>query len=184
MKIFKSISIVIVFAFFGITANAQKKNPATSSKSGPIEMPANTETQVIPNDEKFNKMISKINEIIVFKYDKSYKNADVYIIKDGKETLMYKAKSNDTGVDTKLKARIYNKKIYSPDGKQLLFTYETETAATSLIKFIFNFPEKKSLILDFSKMYESDAYTMGKSETFEKYPIFYYYSFYTNAKNE
>ncbi|WP_144282633.1 hypothetical protein [Chryseobacterium echinoideorum] len=183
MKIFKFISIVIVLVFFGTTVNAQKKKPAASSKSGPIEMPANTETQVIPNDEKFNTMISKINEIVVFKYDESYKNANVYIIKNGKETLMYKAKSNDTGVDPKLKARIYHKKIYSPDGKQLLFTYETETAATSLIKIICNFPEKKSLILDFSKMYESDAYTMGKSETFEKYPIFYYYSFYTNAKN-
>lgn len=104
-------------------------------------------------------------------------------MKNGKETLMYKVKSNDTGVDTQLRARIYNKKVYSPDGKQLLFTYETETAATSLIKLIFSFPEKKSLILDFSKVYESDAYTMIKSETFEKYPIFYYYSFYTNAKS-
>jgi len=93
-----------------------------------------------------------------------------------------KAKSRDTGVDKKLNARVYNKKVYSADGKQLLFTYETETAVSSLIKFIFNFPEKKSLILDFSKIYEHDAYTMGKSETFEKYPVFYYYSFYTNAK--
>lgn len=184
MKIFKFISVVIAMVFFGITTNAQKKKPVASSKSGPLEMPAGTETQPIPNDEKFTSMIRKINETVVFKYDDSYKNADVYIIKNGKETLMYKAKSNDTGVDTKLNARIYNKKIYSPDGKKLLFTYETETAATSLIKIICNFPEKKSLILDFSKMYESDAYTIGKSETFEKYPIFYYYSFYTNAKND
>lgn len=175
MKIFKLISVVIAIVFFGINTNAQKKKLTVSSKSGLIEMPANTETQVVPNDERFSNMITKINEIVIFKYDESYKNADVYIIKNGKETLMYKAKSNDTGVDTKLKARIYNKKIYSPDGKQLLFTYETETTATSLIKIICNFPEKKSFILDFSKMYESDAYTMGKSETFEKYPIFYYY---------
>jgi hypothetical protein len=73
--------------------------------------------------------------------------------------------------------------VYSPDGKQLLFTYETETAATSLIKLVFSSPEKKFLILDFSQVYESDAYTMTKSETFEKHPIFYYYSFYTNAKS-
>lgn len=182
MKIFKFISVVIAMVFFGITANAQKKKPAAPSKSGPIEMPADTEIQPIPNDEKFKSMIRKINETVVFKYDENYKNADVYIIKNGKETLMYKAKCNANGVDTKLNARIYNKKIYSADGKQLLFTYETETAVTSLIKFIFNFPEKKSLILDFSNMYESDSYTIGKSETFEKYPIFYYYSFYTNAK--
>ncbi|MDR6156922.1 hypothetical protein QF023_000438 [Chryseobacterium sp. SLBN-27] len=183
MKIFKLISIVIVTVFFGTTANAQKKKPSAPSKQGPIEMPANTETQTIPNDEKFNKIITKINEAVTFKYDASYKNADVYILKDGKATLMYKVKSNDTGIDTKLKARIYNKKVYSPDGKQLLFTYETETAATSLIKLVFSSPEKKFLILDFSQVYESDAYTMTKSETFEKHPIFYYYSFYTNAKS-
>lgn len=182
MKIFKFISVVIAMVFFGITANAQKKKPPAPSKSGPIEMPAGTEIQPIPNDEKFKSMIRKINETVVFKYDENYKNADVYIIKNGEEILMYKAKCNANGVDTKLNARIYNKKIYSADGKQLLFTYETETAVTSLIKFIFNFPEKKSLILDFSNMYESDSYTIGKSETFEKYPIFYYYSFYTNTK--
>lgn len=183
MKIFKLISVVIVTVFFGTTANAQKKKPSAPSKSGPIEMPADTEIQGIPNDENFNRMITKVNEAVTFKYDTNYKNADVYVMKNGKETFMYKVKSNDTGVDTKLKARIYNKKVYSPDGKQLLFTYETETAATSLIKLVFSFPEKKSLILDFSKVYESDAYTMIKSETFEKYPIFYYYSFYTNAKS-
>jgi len=182
MKIFKFISVVTAIVFFGITTNAQKKKPAASSKSGPIEMPAGTETQSIPNEEKFTDMIMKINEAVVFKYDDSYKNADVYIMKNGKETLMYKVKCNDTGVDKKLNARVYNKKVYSADGKQFLFTYETETAVSSLIKFIFNFPEKKSLILDFSKIYEHDAYTMGKSETFEKYPVFYYYSFYTNAK--
>jgi len=183
MKIFKSIFVVVAMVFFGITIDAQKKKPATPSKQGPIEMPADTETQTIPNDEKFSKIITKINEAVTFKYDESYKNADVYILKDGKETLMYKVKSNDTGVDTKLKARIYNKKVYTPDGKKLLFTYESETAATSLIKLVFSFPEKKFLILDFSQVYESDAYTMAKSETFEKHPIFYYYSFYTNAKN-
>jgi hypothetical protein len=182
MKIFKFISVVITLMFFAITANAQKNKPA-ASKSGPMEMPADTETQVIPNDEKFKSMITKINETVVFRYDQSYKNADAFIMKNGKETLMYKVKSNDTGVDKKLRARIYNKKVYTPDGKKLLFTYETETAATSLIKMIFSFPKKKSLILDFSKVYESDAYTMIKSETFEKYPIFYYYSFYTNAKS-
>lgn len=183
MKIFKFISVILAVVFFGITANAQKKKPAAFSKPGPIQMPVSTKIQLIPDDEKFSSMISKINETVVFKYDENYKNADVYFIKNGKETLMYKAKCNDNGVDTKLNARIYNKKIYSSDGKQLLFTYETETAVTSLIKFIFNFPEKKSLILDFSNMYASDSYTIGKSETFEKYPIFYYYSFYTNAKN-
>ncbi len=183
MKIFKCIAIVMAVIFFGITTNAQKKKPAASTKSGPIEMPADTETQTIPNDEKFISMIGKVNEAVTFNYDESYKNADVYILKNGKETLMYKVKSNDTGVDTKLKARIYNKKVYTPDGKKLLFTYESETAATSLVKIICHFPEKKSLLLDFSNVYESDAYTMIKSETFEKYPIFYYYSFYTNAKS-
>jgi hypothetical protein len=74
-----------------------KKKPAAASKSGPIEMPAGTETQSIPNEEKFTDMIMKINEAVVFKYDNSYKNADVYIMKNGKETLMYKVKSNDTG---------------------------------------------------------------------------------------
>jgi hypothetical protein len=183
MKIFKCFSVVVAMLFFGIPANAQKKKPVISFKSGPIEMPTDTETQTIPNDEKFISMIGKVNEAVTFKYDESYKNVDVYILKNGKETLMYKVKSNDTGVDTKLKARIYNKKVYSPDGKKLLFTYESETAATSLVKIICHFPEKKSLLLDFSNVYESDAYTMIKSETFEKYPIFYYYSFYTNAKS-
>lgn len=182
MKIFKCFSVVTMLLFV-ITANAQKKKPAAPSKSGPIEMPADTETQMVPNDEKFTRMISKVNEAVTFKYDESYKNADVYILKNGKETLMYKVKSSDTGVDTKLKARIYNKKVYTPDGKKLLFTYESETAATSVVKIICHFPEKKYLLLDFSNVYESDAYTMGKSETFEKYPIFYYYSFYTNAKS-
>lgn len=107
MKIFKFISVVIAMVFFGITTNAQKKKPAASSKPGPIQMPVSTETQPIPNDEKFSSMISKINETVVFKYDENYKNADVYIIKNGKETLMYKAKCNANGVDTKLNARIY-----------------------------------------------------------------------------
>jgi hypothetical protein len=78
MKIFKFISVVTAMVFFGITVDAQKKKPAVSSKSGPIEMSAGTETQSIPNEEKFTDMIMKINEAVVFKYDESYKNADVY----------------------------------------------------------------------------------------------------------
>lgn len=73
MKIFKCIAIVMAVVFFGITANAQKKKSAASTKSGPIEMAADTETQTIPNDEKFIRMISKVNEAVIFKYDTNYK---------------------------------------------------------------------------------------------------------------
>ena len=47
---------------------------------------------------------------------------------------------------------------------------------------IYNSPEKKSYIIDFSKIYGSDEYTIGKSETFKKYPIFLYHSYYTTEK--
>jgi hypothetical protein len=87
MKIFKFISVIIALMFFESTANAQKNNPA-ASKSGSMEMPADTKTQAIPNDEKFKSMITKINETVVFRYDQSYKNADAFIMKNGKETLM------------------------------------------------------------------------------------------------
>jgi len=100
----------------------------------------------------------------------------------GKPQLMYKAKCNDNNVDRKLNTRIYNCKVYSLNGKTLLFTYETETAATSLIKIMYHSPEKKSFILDFSKIYGSTEYTIGKSETFEKFPIFDYYSSFNKAQ--
>ena len=45
---------------------------------------------------------------------------------------------------------IYNCKVYSLNSKTLLFIYETKTAVTNLIKIIYNSPEKKSFILDFS----------------------------------
>lgn len=178
----KSRLIVVAIASMlclGISSNAQSKS---SSKPGPIEMPKETEVQVIPDDESFKSMISNINNIIVLKSSSDGKSADVYIVEDEEEKLIYKAKFNDTGVDPKLNARIYNNKIYSTDGKTLLFTYETETAATSIIKFICSVPEKKSTILDFSKIYAADEYTMGKVETFKKFPIFLYYSSFDGRK--
>lgn len=182
MKISKLIVVAILMMFSGIHVNAQKKKPAGQSKSGPMVMPANTEEEVFPSEQKFKDMLSHINKVVTFEYDENYKNGKVYIDYQGKPKLMFKIKSDDSGVDTKLKARIYHNKVYSLDGKTLLFTYETETAATSLIKIIYNSPEKKSYIIDFSKIYGSDEYTIGKSETFKKYPIFLYHSYYTTEK--
>ncbi|KPE52837.1 hypothetical protein [Chryseobacterium indologenes] len=176
MKYSKLLVAAALMLFSGMTVNAQKKKPAASSKSGPIEMPKDTEIKVMSGEERFKKSLYKLEDFITFKYDADYKKADIYITHNGPQKLMYKAKLNDTGVDTKLKARIYNYKIYSPDGKKLLFTYETETAVTSLIKMIYHSPEKKFTILDFSNIYRSDEYTIGKSETFKYYPVFLYYS--------
>lgn len=127
-------------------------------------------------------MIHQINKAVDLKFDKNYKNGDVFITLGGKLQLMYKAKCNDSNVDRKLNTRIYNGKAYSPNVKTLLFTYETETAATSLMKIIYNSPEKKSFILDFSKIYGSTEYTIGKSETFKKLPIFDYHSSFNKAQ--
>ncbi|KAA0129364.1 hypothetical protein FY557_05550 [Chryseobacterium sp. SN22] len=95
---------------------------------------------------------------------------------------MYKAKCNGNKVDRKLNARIYHCKVYSLDNKTLLFTYETEIAAISPIKIIYNSPEKKFFILDFSKIYGNTEYTIGKSETFEKFTIFDYYSSFNKVQ--
>lgn len=176
MKNSKLIAAAVLMLFSVTAIHAQKKKPAGPAKSGPIEMPKDAEVQVMSKDENFKRSLSRIEEFVTFKYDEDYKKADVYITENGKQKLMYKAKFNDTGVDKKLNARIYNSKVYSLDGKTLLFTYETETAATSLIKIIYNSPEKKSLILDFSNVYGNDEYTMGKSDTFKYFPIFVYYS--------
>lgn len=182
MKNSKLILVATLVIFSGITINAQKKKATAPSRSGPIEMPKDTEVQVMSGEEQFKKGLSKLGNFVTFKYDASYKNADVYITENGKQKLMYKAKSSDSGVDTKLKARIYNRKIYSLDGKTLLFTYETETAATSLIKMIYNSPEKKFVIFDFSKVFENDEYTSAKIETFDYYPVFLYYSIFNAPK--
>jgi len=182
MKNSKLILAAILMIFPGININAQKKKPAVQSKSGPLEMPKDAEIQVMSGEEQFKKGLSKLENFVSFKYDANYKNADVYISENGKQKLMYKAKSNDTGVDTKLKARIYNCKIYSLDGKKLLFTYETETAATSLIKMIYNTPEKKFTIFDFSKVFENDEYTSAKIDTFNYFPVFLYYSTFNASK--
>jgi len=182
MKNSKLIVAAVLMLFSVATINAQKKKPAGSPKSGPIEMPKDTEVQLMSGEERFKSSLSKLENFINFKYSADYKKADVYITHIGPPKLMYKVKLNDTGVDTKLKARIYNYKVYSADGKTLLFTYETETAVTSLIKMIYNSPEKKSTILDFSNVYKSDEYTIGKTETFKYYPVFLYYSTYDEPK--
>ncbi|GEN78055.1 hypothetical protein [Chryseobacterium hagamense] len=175
MKHSKLILTSAIILFSGATISAQKKKPAAAG-SGPLEMPADTKTIVIPDEEKFRKMIDQITEAVALKFDDNYKNGDVFLTLGGKRRLMYKAKCNDNNVDRILNARVYHCKVYSLDGKTLLFTYETETAATSLIKILYNSPEKKSFILDFSKIYGSTEYTIGKSEIFEKFPIFDYYS--------
>ena len=81
-------------------------------------------------------MIDQINKAVDLKFDENYKNGDVLISIGGQPMLMYKAKCNDNNVDRKLNARVYHCKVYSLDCKTLLFTYETETAATSLIKIL------------------------------------------------
>ncbi|WP_415327928.1 hypothetical protein [Chryseobacterium sp. MMS23-Vi53] len=180
MKNSKLILTAVLMIFSAININAQKKKSAPAK--GPIEMPKNTETQVMSGEEQFKNSLYKLDDFVTFKYDENYKKADVYITENGKEKLMYKAKLDDTGVDTKLKARIYNCKVYSSDGKTLLFTYERETAVSSLIKMIYNSPEKKFTILDFSKVYAHNEYTMGKDGTFEKFPIYLYYSTFNAPK--
>jgi hypothetical protein len=95
---------------------------------------------------------------------------------------MYKAKFDESGVDTKLDAKINNYKVYSLDRKTLLFIYETEAAASSLIKMIAVSPAKTSTILDFSQAFGPSEYTIGKSETFEKFPVFLYYSIFDAPK--
>lgn len=182
MKHSKLILASAVMLFSGATVSAQKKKPAAPTGSGPIEMPADAKVHVIPDEKGFRDMIHQINEAVDLKFDENYKNGNVFITLGGKPQLMYRAKCNDNNVDRKLNARIYHCKVYSLDGKTLLFTYETETAATSLIKIIYNSPEKKSLILDFSKIYGSTEYTIGKSETFEKFPIFDYYSSFNKVR--
>lgn len=175
MKYSKLILASAVMFLSGATVSAQKKKPA-AAYSGPIEMPKDTPVHIIPDERGFRDMIDQINEAVDLKFDENYKNGDVWITLGGKPRLMYKAKCNDNNVDRKLNARVYHCKVYSLDGKTLLFTYETETAATSLIKILYHSPEKKSFILDFSNIYGSTEYTIGKSQTFEKFPIFDYYS--------
>ncbi|WP_294286571.1 hypothetical protein [uncultured Chryseobacterium sp.] len=181
MKHSKLILASAVMLFPGTIISAQKKKPAAAG-SGPIEMPKDTQVHVIPDEKGFRDMIDQINEAVELKFDENYKNGDVFMTLGGKPQLMYKAKCNANNVDRKLNARVYNCKVYSLNGKTLLFTYETETAATSLIKIIYNSPEKKSFILDFSKIYGNTEYTIGKSETFEKFPIFDYYSFFNKPQ--
>ncbi len=50
----------------------------------------------------------------------------MYITENGKQKLMYKAKLDETGVDTTLKAGTDNRKVYRLDSKTLMFTYEKE----------------------------------------------------------
>jgi hypothetical protein len=176
MKNSKLAVAVALMLFSAVNVAAQKKKPAAPSRPGPIEMPADAEVKVMPGDEQFENKLSSLEKFVTFKFDEKHKNADVYITENGKQKLVYKAKLDETGVDTKLKAGIDNRKVYSLDGKTLLFTYETEPSATSLIKMIYNSPEKKFTIFDFSKLYGSNEYTMGKTETFKYFPVFLYYS--------
>ncbi|KFE97071.1 hypothetical protein [Chryseobacterium luteum] len=176
MKNSKLVLVAVVMLFSAVNVTAQKKKQAAPSRPGPLEMPKDAEIKVMPGDEQFENSLSKLEEFVTFKFDAQHKNADVYITENGKQKLMYKAKLDETGVDTKLKAGIDNRKIYSLDGKTLLFTYETEPSATSLIKMIYNTPEKKFTIFDFSKIYGSDEYTIGKTLTFKYFPVFLYYS--------
>ncbi|MDR2238557.1 MAG: hypothetical protein LBE92_20705 [Chryseobacterium sp.] len=168
--------------FSAATVTAQKKKPTAPSKKGPMEMPKDAEVQIMGGGDKAVSDFYKINDRITFKYDANYKNADIYITEDGTQKLMYKAKVDDTGVDTQLKARINHYKVYSLDRKTLLFTYESEASATSLIKMIAHSPAKTSTILDFSQAFEPDSYTMGKTETFQKFPVFLYYSIFDAPK--
>jgi len=176
MKNSKLVLAAILMLFSAVNVTAQKKKPAAPSRPGPLEMPKDTEIKVMPGGEEFENSLYELEKLVTFKFDAKHKNAEVYITENGKQKLMYKARLDETGVDTKLKAGIDNRKIYSLDGKTLLFTYETEPSATSLIKMIYNSPEKKSAIFDFSKVYGSDEYTIGKTETFKYYPVYLYYS--------
>lgn len=182
MKNLKLVLTAVVMLFSAVNVTAQKKKSAAPSQRGPMEMPKDAEVQVMAGGEKAISYYYKTNERVTFTYDASYKNADVYITEDGTKKLMYKAKLDGTGVDTQLKARIYHYKIYSLDGKTLLFTYESETAVTSLIKMIAVSPAKTSTILDFSEAFGPDEYTLGKTETFEKFPVFLYYSIFNAPK--
>lgn len=182
MKNSKLALAAAVMLFSAMNVTAQKKKPAASSKRGPMEMPKDTEVQVMAGGEKAISYYYKTNDRVTFEYDASYKNADIFITEDGKQKLLYKAKLDDTGVDTQLKARIYHYKIYSLDRKTLLFTYESETAATSLVKMIAVSPAKTSTILDFSQVFGPDEYTLGKTDTFLKFPVFLYYSIFNAPK--
>jgi hypothetical protein len=164
MKNSKLVLAAILMLFSAVNVTAQKKKPAAPSRPGPLEMPKDTEIKVMPGGEEFENSLYELEKLVTFKFDAKHKNAEVYITENGKQKLMYKARLDETGVDTKL------------DGKTLLFTYETEPSATSLIKMIYNSPEKKSAIFDFSKVYGSDEYTIGKTETFKYYPVYLYYS--------
>jgi len=179
MKNLKLVLTAIVMLCSAMNVTAQKKKQAVPSARGPMEMPKDAEVQVI---DKAASDLYKMNARVTFKYDANYKNADIYITDDGTQKLMYKAKLDDTRVDTQLKARINHYKIYSLDRKTLLFTYETEASATSLVKMIAVSPAKTSTILDFSKVFGPAEYTLGKTETFEKFPIFLYYSIFNAPK--
>ncbi|MFN1215754.1 hypothetical protein ACKW6Q_02095 [Chryseobacterium kwangjuense] len=182
MKNSKLVLAAALLLFSAMNVTAQKKKSAAPSKRGPMEMPKDAEVQVMAASEKAISYYYKTNDRVTFKYDANYKNADIYITDDGTQKLMYKAKLDDTGVDTRFKARINHYKIYSLDRKTLLFTYESEASATSLVKMIAVSPAKTSTILDFSQAFGPDEYTMSKTETFEKFPIFLYYSIFNAPK--
>lgn len=182
MKNSKLVLAAALMLFSAVNITAQKKKAAAPSKRGPMEMPKDAAVQVMPGGDKAAIDLYKMNDRVTFKYDESYKNADIYITEDGNQKLMYKAKINDTGVDTKLNGRIYHYTVYSLDRKTLLFTYESESAVTSLVKMIAVSPVKTSTILDFSQIFGPSEYTIGKSETFKKYPIFLYYVIFNAPK--
>lgn len=182
MKNSKLILAATLMLFSTISVTAQKKKPAGSVKRLPLEMPKDTQVQVLGGSDKALTDFYSINDRVTFKFDANYLNADIYITEGGNSKLMYKAKFDESGVDTKLDAKINNYKVYSLDRKTLLFIYETEAAASSLIKMIAVSPAKTSTILDFSQAFGPKEYTIGKSETFEKFPVFLYYSIFDAPK--
>lgn len=182
MKNSKLILAAALMLFSAVNIKAQKKKAPAPSKRGPMEMPKDADVQVMARGDKAASDLYKMNDRVTFKYDESYKNADIYITDDGIQKLMYKAKMDDSGVDPLLNGRIYHYKVYSLDRKTLLFTYESESAVTSLVKMIAVSPAKTSTILDFSQVFGPSEYTLGKSETFKKYPIFLYYVIFDAPK--
>ncbi len=145
-------------------------------------MPKDAQVQVMNGGDKALSDLYSIGDRVELKFDASYLNADIYITEGGTPKLMYKAKFDESGLDAKLNAKINTYKVYSLDRKTLLFIYETEATASSLIKMIALSPAKTSTILDFSQVFGPDEYTIGKSETFEKFPIFLYYSVFDAPK--
>ena len=176
MKNLNSIITILLLAFSSITLYGQKITAPV--QKGPYVMPANTQTVIIRGGISQEKYLKELENLVTFKFDSSYNNADVYIKENGKNILMYKAKLDDKRVNQKLKSRIYNTKIYTLDGKTLLFMFESEVAVSNKIKVVTSVPDNKPVIYDFSNFFKDDDYNMFKSETFEKYPIHVYYRMY------